>query len=119
MLRSRVDVDVDEDTDVSAAIRLSCEDFRQGRVWEGELFLELDPDAGSPADLSLEVTATNAPGVKQAGLEVPFAVESAKTEDLISFTDMQLKRTMPQADWLASVPREGFDDRVNWGRFKF
>lgn len=112
---SRIDVVFDGDTDGTNAIRYSCEDFRQRRVWEGEFFLALDPDGPAPATIDVVVTARNLSGRVETGLVLPFEVEDKVVEDLIDLSTMELKVGPPHAAWLQAVPKDAWDERVDLG----
>lgn len=112
---SRIDVAFDEDTDGAAEIRFSCEDFRHGRLWEGELFVEPDLNAASPVRIEVRVTAANLTGDERAVLMLPFAVENRKVEDLLDTSAMTLKESSPHASWIRGLDKDEFDDRVDVG----
>lgn len=116
---SRIDVAFDEDTAGSDRVRFACEDFRQGRVWNGELFVDLDPDNDPPAVVDVRVTARNLPGEVRTGLNLAFEVKDTPVEDLIDLSTMKLKRASPHATWMGALSRSEWDDKIELGRREF
>ena len=95
-------------------IEIHCADFRQGSEWELHAISALNPHAGSPLKLHLEVTASNMRGMPSWSFELPYVSKYVSVDELISFETREYRIDFPM--------RPQFEEAMNtqnWNWFDF
>ena len=95
-------------------IEIHCADFRQGSEWEFRGIASINPHAGSPFKLQVDVTASNLRGVISRPFELSYTTKSVSPDELISFETRQWFIDFPmQKQW------EEAGETNNWKWFDF
>jgi hypothetical protein len=89
------------------AIEINCADFRHGRAWDFKGVARIDPGAGSPFKIVVEVTASNFRGSVIQTAELGYVTTDVAPADLINLQEQKFLVEFPMTRQFDEALRTG------------
>ncbi len=93
--------------DRSDIIEVYCADFRQGREWRFQGIAQVDPHAGSPFRVQVNVTASNLHGAIDRSFELEYTSKSVTSDELVGLESREYHIEIPMAQQFAEAVEAG------------